>query len=462
MSWIPAGFLEAIPKSDLHVHLDGSLRLSTLIELAQGAGVALPAYTEAGMREHVFKETYRDLPEYLKGFKYTVAVMRTRANLERVAYEFAQDNFSEGVRYFEVRFAPQLLASIDKSDSFNIREVIGAVNVGLRRARDEANATLDPSGKMPFYDYGIIVCAMRMFPPTAYFNALTAIHAEMDHSRLFSLASETLIATAVKCRDEDGVPVVALDIAGAENGYPNKVHSPAFAAAHEHFFNKTVHAGEGYGPESIFQAVIDLHAERIGHGYHLFSAELIGHAPGVPGAGAVDDSGSPSKSSQQASEYVRKLVKYVCDRRICLEVCLTSNCGTMPHLNGRLENHACRKMIAAGVSVSLCTDNRLVSDTNTVLELSKAISAFDLTPKQIREIVLTGFKRSFFHGDYAIKRKYMRSVMDFYDDLAAKYGVAESYEKHISANPQHRPVASSPLPWPPTSPGGSSERDDSR
>ena len=102
-SWCSDEFLKAIPKTDLHVHLDGSLRLSTLIELAQAGGVSMPSYDEAELRRTVFRDSYKDLPEYLQGFQYTVAVMRTAANLERVSYEFAEDNYNEGVRYFEVR-----------------------------------------------------------------------------------------------------------------------------------------------------------------------------------------------------------------------------------------------------------------------------------------------------------------------------------------------------------------------
>lgn len=417
MSWLPTGFLEEIPKSDLHVHLDGSLRLSTLLELAKASGVMLPADTEEGMRREVFKDCYKDLFEYLEGFKYTAAVMKTRAGLERVAYEFAQDNYAEGVRYFEVRFAPQLVTSLNPADDLDVREVIRVVNAGLLRAKDEANAALVAQGKSsiePFYEYGIIVCAMRMFPPSEYFDALAAIHHGLIHERLSSIASETLVAIAIRSRDEDGIPVVAIDIAGAEDGYPNKVHTSAFNIAHTHMFGKTVHAGEAYGPQSIFQAVIDLHAERIGHGYHLFSKDLI-----------VDD----KLDEHGREEYVRKLIKFVSDRRICFEVCLTSNLGTMPGL--RLDDHAAKLMVNSGVSLTINTDNRLVSDTTTTKELERAVTALQLTPKQLREIVITGFKRSFFHGEYAVKRKYIRSVMDFYDSIAAKYKIQDLYNNFV-------------------------------
>lgn len=159
-----------------------------------------------------------------------------------------------------MRFAPQLFASIEKDENGNpglsVSAVIRAANDGLVRAKIEFNeereARLSSRGieggnpPDPFYDYGIIVCAMRSFPPVAYYRAFLALHENLDYERICGLASETLINTAAKCRDEENIPIVALDVAGAEDGFPNKVHSHAFDIAHGKFFNKTVHAGEGY------------------------------------------------------------------------------------------------------------------------------------------------------------------------------------------------------------------------
>ncbi len=123
-------FLKQIPKTDLHLHLDGSLRLDTLIELSKQEKTELPSYTEEGLRKLVFKEAYEDLPDYLHGFLYTGAVMRKAENLERIAYELAQDNIAEGVRYIEVRLAPQLHATQD----MKVIDVIKAVTRGLEKA----------------------------------------------------------------------------------------------------------------------------------------------------------------------------------------------------------------------------------------------------------------------------------------------------------------------------------------
>jgi adenosine deaminase len=168
-SWASDAFLRDIPKTDLHVHLDGSLRLSTLIELAQKGGVQLPSLDESELRKSVFREAYHDLPEYLEGFRYTVAVMKTASNLERIAFEFAEDNYNEGVRYFEVRFAPQLLAAkggagYDGETRLSITQVITAVNAGLLRAKEQFNKTLvsrpgrqdTDLGEDCHYDYGYV------------------------------------------------------------------------------------------------------------------------------------------------------------------------------------------------------------------------------------------------------------------------------------------------------------------
>lgn len=425
-TWVPLEFLQKAPKADLHVHLDGSLRLSTLIDLAKKDGVKLPSYDEAGLRETVFRESYRDLPEYLEGFQYTVAVMRSVENIERISYEFAEDNYEEGVRYFEVRFAPQLFATIEAGSELNIRNTINAVNRGLKRAKEKYNAiredrlmaagNTEDNPADPYYEYGIIVCAMRSFPPAPYYDAFMALHEDLDPERCYGLASETLVYTAIKCRDEDGIPVVALDVAGPEDGFPNKAHERAFDIAHEKFLNKTVHAGEGFGPESIFQAINSLHAERIGHGFHLFSSDKV--------TGITDQTGR--------EDFVRKLVKVVCDRRMACEVCLTSNLGTMPGL--KLKDHAMARMIEHSVCITLATDNRLVSDTNMANEIFKATDTFKLTPKQLREIVINGVKRSFFHGPYVQKRKYIRACMDLYDKLAREYNLEERYADWAERN----------------------------
>ncbi len=223
-------FISAIPKSDLHVHLDGSLRLSTLIELAQEGGFALPSMTEAGLRELVFKDRYADLGEYLAGFAWTCAVLRRREAIERVAYELAVDNLAEGVRYLEVRFAPQLLAH----EALTVEDTVRAVAEGLLRAKAEHNRSdaVREGSDLPF-ECGIIVCAMRRFSKGMgeHYNQLLTVLQRAPRRDVYAIASLEMARTAVGLRDRLGLPVVGFDLAGEEAGYPAAYHREAYRFA---------------------------------------------------------------------------------------------------------------------------------------------------------------------------------------------------------------------------------------
>src|SRR5690606_28337557 len=127
-------FIKEMPKSDLHLHLDGSMRINSLIEMAKKTKTELPSNTEEGLKELVFKEKYNNLGEYLHGFQYTCSVLRDLENIERASYELAIDNQSVGVYYIEIRYAPQLL--MDASKNLSMEEVLEATNKGLKRAKD--------------------------------------------------------------------------------------------------------------------------------------------------------------------------------------------------------------------------------------------------------------------------------------------------------------------------------------
>ena len=271
---ITRAFVAELPKTDLHVHLDGSLRIPTLIEIARESRVELPSYTESGLRENVYKERYTSLGDYLKGFRYTVAVMQSAEALERIAAELAEDNQAEGVRYLEVRFAPQLHVR----PGLDAIQVLAAVDRGLRRARDAYNRRPGiAAGREPPFEYGIICCALRMFGAgfSCHYDTLLAAHPFTRLKDVYAMASLDAARAAVLARDSLGLQVVGFDLAGEEAGYPAGAHKEAFEYAHKHFLKRTVHAGEAYGPESIFQAITDLHADRIGHGTYLLEADQI-------------------------------------------------------------------------------------------------------------------------------------------------------------------------------------------
>lgn len=221
----------ALPKTDLHVHLDGSLRLKTIIDLAKEFKVDLPCYDEEGLKKLVcVGNTVSDLVEYLRAFEITTKVMQDKDALMRTAYELAEDNARENVLYMEVRFAPILHVR----RGLKLSEIVDSVLEGLEMAEK---------------DYGIksglILCAMRHLPP------------------------QTSVEIAELCLAYKNRGVVGFDLAGAEEDYPPKAHREAFFMILNNNLNCTVHAGEAYGPESIHQAIHYCGAHRIGHGTRL-------------------------------------------------------------------------------------------------------------------------------------------------------------------------------------------------
>lgn len=398
--------IKQLPKTDLHVHLDGSIRLETLIEISKKENLALPSYSVTGLHETLFKAHYQSLEEYLTTFAYSCAVMQKPEYLEQIAYEFALDNQQEGVRYVEARFAPQLM--INKYQ--DMKTVLQRVNAGMERAQKEFNAQpAVKNGEAPPFYYGIIACAMRNFGAFSdYYETMIELLKHSDLLEIRKLASMELAQAVVKIRDEAGLPIVGFDLAGAEDGFPAKDYWEAYQYVHEAFMHKTVHAGEAYGAESIFQAITELHADRIGHGYYLFDASKI-QDPRI----------------KDKAQYIMDLCQYIADRRISIEVCLTSNLQTNPSI-GKLENHNFRKMLEHKLSTTLCTDNRTVSKTTVTDEICLAMSGFGLANRALKNCLIYGFKRSFFPGNYTRKREYVRQCINYYEKLSAGISELES------------------------------------
>src|ERR1044071_3878824 len=122
-----------LPKAELHVHLDGSLRPETMIDLARTAGVTLPALGPASLRRHMLVDAARNLEDYLKRFDITVALLQTPESIERVSYEMVEDAARDNVRYLEVRYCPHL----STTQGLSLEAVIAAESRGLRRGEKE-------------------------------------------------------------------------------------------------------------------------------------------------------------------------------------------------------------------------------------------------------------------------------------------------------------------------------------
>jgi adenosine deaminase len=228
---VPLEVFRALPKTDLHVHLDGSLRIETILELAKAESIDLPASDPEGLRKALgLGHHFGSLVEYLRGFEITLRVMQTEAALERIAFELAEDAHRENVRYMEVRYAPML----HTSKGLKLTKVVEAVLDGLRRARETYGIKAN-----------VIVCGIR------------------------NISSESSYQMAELAVAYKGRGVVGFDLAGAEADFPAKHHRQAFQLVRDNNINCTIHAGEAYGPESVAQAIHVCGAHRIGHGCRL-------------------------------------------------------------------------------------------------------------------------------------------------------------------------------------------------
>ena len=371
------------------------------MEMAREAKVKLPSYSEAGLRKLVFKESYKDLPDYLHGFMYTCAVLPDLENLTRVAQELVEDNAAEGVRYIEVRFAPQLHVT----NTTGVRDVVRAVAAGLAAgAKAHNNSKAVKAGEDVPFHYGMILCAMRRFKKgmSPYYADMLRLMEHAPKDEVYAAASLELARAGVELSQE-GLPVVGFDLTGEEAGYPPADHWAAYQYAHNHFVRKTVHAGEAYGPESIWQAITQCPANRIGHGTFLFAQDMI-QDPKI-----VD-----------RKRYVEDLANYLASQRIGIEVCVTSNLQTIPSLKS-LDRHPIRQMIDHGLSVSICTDNRLVSNTTVSREVELVVKHAKVSRVELKRLIVAGFKGAFFHGTFEQKRAFVKAVSARYDYLAARH-----------------------------------------
>jgi adenosine deaminase len=351
------------PKVLLHDHLDGGLRPSTVIELAAEIGYReLPTSDPDELAAWFTRGADRkSLELYLEGFRHTVAVMQTRDALERVAAECAEDLAADGVVYAEVRMAPELLTD----GGLSLDEATSAMLEGFRRGSAGRPITI-----------GLIITAMRQ-----------------------AARSVEIAELAVRHRDAG---VVGFDIAGPEAGYPPTRHLDAFHLIARENFHFTIHAGEGFGLPSIWEALQWCGAERLGHGVRI-----------------VDDITADRPDGRVT---LGRLATFVRDRRIPLEMCPTSNVHTGAAAS--LEEHPIDLLRRLRFRVTVNTDNRLMSGITLSSEFAALSRTFGIGLDDMEWLTLNAMKSAFWPFDGRLKI-INEQIKPGYASLRAQQAAAE-------------------------------------
>ncbi len=334
--------IRRVPKVLLHDHLDGGLRPATIVELAKANGYRdLPTTNpdELGAMIASAAAERGNLEVYLRTFRHTVGVMQTRDSLVRVAAECAEDLAADGVVYAEVRFAPELHVTAGLS----LDEVVEAVLDGF---------SIGSAGR------NIRVYAL-----------LTAMRTAARSLEIAELA--------VRHRDEG---VVGFDIAGAEAGSRPSRHLDAFRYVSRENFHITIHAGEGFGLPSIWEAVQWCGAERLGHGVRIID-DIVEEPDGTARLGL--------------------LASYIRDRRIPLEMCPTSNVNTGAAPS--IKEHPIGLLRRLSFRVTVNTDNRLMSDVTLSSEFAALCEAFGYGWSDIQWLTINAMKSAFAPFDERIE-----------------------------------------------------------
>jgi len=330
------------PKVLLHDHLDGGLRPATIIELAAGVGHALPATTPETLADW-FAESADSgsLERYLETFAHTVAVMQTADAITRVAREAVEDLAADGVVYAEIRYAPELHVE----GGLELEEVVAAVQRGFDEGMAGAGGTI----------------VVRQL--------LTAMRQAARATEIANLA--------IEWRERGAA---GFDIAGPEAGFPPTRFLDAFELLAAENMRYTIHAGEGFGLPSIWEAVHPCGADRLGHGVRI--AEDI----------TVASDGTAT---------LGKLAAYVRDRRIPLEVCPRSNVQTGAAAS--IAEHPIGLLADLGFRVTVNTDNRLMSRTSMSVEMQGLVDELGWDLAQLEKVTVNAMKSAFLHYDERVE-----------------------------------------------------------
>jgi adenosine deaminase len=337
--------IQALPKISLHDHLDGGLRPQTIIELASEAGHALPKDNALELADWFMENANSgSLVRYLETFSHTVGVMQTKAALQRVAYEAVLDLAAENVIYAELRWAPEL----HLQNGLSLDDAVDAVQDGLEQGME------DVSGRGGSIRTGQVLIAMRQAD-----RALEIAELAVSHRN-------------------DGV--VGFDIAGPEDGFLPSRHKVAFDYLAEQLFPVTVHAGEAGGVDSIKDAIVSGRALRLGHGVRLVEDIMFSRTDGDTDLVVLGD-----------------LAQWVYDRHIALEISPSSNLqtGAFAMLGDKMADHPIDILYDLGFTVTVNTDNRLMSGTNLTRELEILVDTFGYQLGDLEQFQLNAAEASF-------------------------------------------------------------------
>ena len=317
----------ALPLCELHRHLDGAIRLETILELAEQHGIALPADNVEGLAPYVHvDESAPGLMAFLARFEHMTAVLVDADACRRVAYENVEDAKLEGIDYIELRYSPWFMA---ETHGMHPAEVMEACADGIRAGERDTGVRANIIGILS-RTYGADICLQE----------LDAILAHRDH-------------------------IVAVDLAGDEAGFPPHLFKEHFRRVRDAGLHVTVHAGEADGPQSVWSAIKDLGAERIGHGFR-----------------SIED---PA------------LVDYLAEQGIGLESCPTSNLHT--RTVDSYTSHPIKQLADSGVKFCLNTDDPGISNIDIAHEYEVAAPAAGLTSQQVRQSQLDGLEMAFLSAD---------------------------------------------------------------
>ncbi|MNO60981.1 Aminodeoxyfutalosine deaminase [compost metagenome] len=342
-SRVDKNMLKRLPKIDLHLHLDGSVRPQTLLELAETEGLTLPAAKADDLLR--FMRVEGDCPslvDYLSKFDLVLPAMQTAYSIQRTAYEVVEQAAEHNCKYIEVRMG----ARLHLQKGLSLDEVIEAFVTGLNRGE----AAYGVKAR------GIIICMRN--------------HVPYDNLEVVEAAARFM-----------GRGVVAVDLAGPENGYPPELHQEVFDLAKKHGIPFTIHAGEAAGADSIYGAVVKLGSNRIGHGVRL-------------------------KEDMDLLERVR-------EQRIPLEFCPISNIQTKASTSWG--TYPIREYFDQGLLITVNTDNLTVSDTNMTKELAVLTDHFQFTLPEIEQIILNSVEAAFLKEEE--KRQLYEEIVKVFAEL---------------------------------------------